>query len=56
MVSEVSIETPKMSARPRIGFASRIPLSASPVAAKKAVKTPHMNTSPWAKLIMNSTP
>ncbi len=53
---EVRAEMAKMMAIPTIGLVSRMPLSASAVAPKKAVKAPIMKTSPWAKLIMNRMP
>ena len=53
---DVSIETAKMMSSATIGLAFRKPDSPKLRATKKAVMAPVMNTSPCAKLIMNSTP
>ena len=40
----------------RTGWEFRSPLESSVFATKYEPNAPHMNTSPWAKLIMRRTP
>ncbi len=54
MLTSIAVSSTRMKAS--TGLASIMPASLRALAAKKAVNAPHMNTSPWAKLIMKRMP
>ena len=54
--AETAIPTKIKMAMETSGFLFRNPLESSVPATKNEPNAPHMNTSPWAKLIMRSTP
>ncbi len=55
-IMDVTMEISSTIEKARTGLACTKPASAMACAAKTAVKAPAMNTSPWAKLIMNRMP